>query len=203
MAKKKATKKKVTKKKVTKKKVTKKKVTKKKVTKKKVTKKKVTKKKVTKKKATKKKVAKKTATKKKVAKKKATKKKLTKKEKDIEKREREKAISKYKKELELHKLGSKNAVVEDEIIDEPINDEAEVKTKKTETDETSDKPQSTIDLAENYNPDDEKDDNEADYGWSYEHGLDNPDSVEDEEEVALDDDERYARGLDTDKKNDN
>ena len=204
---KKKVKKQAAKKKAAKKKAIKKKVAKKKATKKKAAKKKAIKKKVAKKKATKKKAVKKKAIKKKVAKKKATKKKAVKKKavKTMERFSKEEAVEKYRRENPL----AAPALLVEEVAnnDEAIqpgptaievapsrNESSDVKEKKGEGEDSSGDSPGAL-LSDEYNVDDEPEDGqEYSYGWGYEDALDDPESVNERQDQA-DEDEAYAKDL--------
>ncbi|WP_290734943.1 histone protein [Halobacteriovorax sp. JY17] len=154
------------------------------------------------KKATKK-VAKKTA--KEVAKK-ATKKAATtpsKKATGSKKLTKEEAIEKYKRE---HQLQLNDDLKESEEVF--IQEDKEVLTVEIPgvkedlapeiVAEIEEKPLNNTDSLDDYNPDDEKDDEVANfgYGWGYNDEFDKP---EDEDEInPFDEDELYAKGLDRD-----
>ena len=177
-------------------KVVKRKPRKKKIAKKKVTKK-VAKKKVAKKVA-KKKVAKKVA-KKKVAKK-VAKKKVTKKvvKKEIAKKVAPKKVVEKKepKKVVVEKLETVMPTTNpiSDSIEPTINDDDVLADTGSTVTETPSKPkESSEQLTQEYNPDDEQENNAFGYGWSYNEGLESPEDVEKEDE-EYDEDAEYASG---------
>ena len=92
------------------------------------------------------------------------------------------------------------------ILETIEKEEIDVETVEIATDSTEETPvtpEPSSDLTDEYNPDDDPEDGTQTnfgYGWGYEDSLDDPEELSSQPSDELDEDERYALGLDKDKK---